>query len=235
MNIHQRNKLAMFKSVDQVFDQYTESVSKIPALSKSAGNLKTMISKIENDFGIQESLKGVITNNKSKEQSAVAKTASLVAGILSSYAHEEGLINLETKMNISHSKLANMPDEKMETQCKNILNTGREYLNETADHGMTNKILNKLESQINSFTGLIPQPRNKVITLSQSTRELKNTIDEVNELLKKRTDKLMMLFEESEPLFYNTYKSARIIVDRRGPRNHRNNHTSNGNTENVDE
>ena len=68
-------------------------------------------------------------------------------------------------------------------------------------------------------TAALSGPRAAVVQRSASTYQLPVAFDEVDELLAKEIDPLLVRFKKkTEPAFYADYQAARIIIDRPGGR-----------------
>ena len=80
------------------------------------------------------------------------------------------------------------------------------------EYGVSTADLTNLKKKIDAFQALQPNPRRAKASVSSATKELKKVIKEVDTLLAKKLDKLIVQFRDSERDFYNEYVSARKIV-----------------------
>jgi len=216
MNSIQRNQLAMLIAVNKVLEDHRSLVETVPALAKDASEFNTLIDLIHQDMALQEGLAGSQTTMKYKEEDEMIQTTVQLAAAIFAFAHSTGQLDLENKVRVTPSRLRSMSDKKLETTCRNILALARTIVDSLADYGIHNEFLDKLEEAINTFSSYITRPRAQIVTRSQATRELKEHMLKANDLLRHNMDKLLLLFQDTESLFYNTYKAARTIIDLKG-------------------
>ena len=101
----------------------------------------------------------------------------------------------------------------MKTACLNIHSLAVKHKDIFVDYGSAPEKVDELKKEIDDFITVISAPRSAIVTRSQATQRMKELFSEINQLLKNKTDKLMLLFEHSHPEVYQNYKAARIIVD----------------------
>jgi hypothetical protein len=115
--------------------------------------------------------------------------------------------------------LKKLGDNALLNQCTLIYNIAEAMdTAEITPYGVLPETVVSLKKEIDDFAALVAKPRTEIITRSRATSSLEDLFKETNELLRNQLDKLMLVLRLGNPVFYNEYKSARIIVDLHGSR-----------------
>ena len=75
-------------------------------------------------------------------------------------------------------------------------------------------MITEILSSVEEFNGLIGKPRSILNNRYTAINTVDQLIDEGSSLLKTRMDKLMLMYRENNPEFYEGYQRARTIIDR---------------------
>nr|WP_319399687.1 hypothetical protein [uncultured Carboxylicivirga sp.] len=215
MNSKQRNKVSMFRAVNNVFNTYTSELSSIPVLVSLIETFGNNLINIEDVLLIQQGKTTGASKLKTKEEEEMIEATVQMAGSIFVYAQDNNQPDLKEKCAISSSQIRNMSDEDVKTACLNIYAEAARLDGALTDYGKTPEDIAQLKKEIDDFATLIASPRSAIVTRSQATRELARLITENNDLLRLKADKLMELFKTTNTKLYNTYKAARVIVDLR--------------------
>ncbi|MCU4174173.1 hypothetical protein [Carboxylicivirga sp. N1Y90] len=79
--------------------------------------------------------------------------------------------------------------------------------------GISDEMITEIETSVDEFKHLIGSVRNIRIKRYANIKEADQLINAGNSLLKNKMDKMMKVFELTQPVFYDVYKRARVIVD----------------------
>jgi uncharacterized protein involved in exopolysaccharide biosynthesis len=113
--------------------------------------------------------------------------------------------------------LKNLGDSSLLSRCNRIHQIASGLDAEAlTPYGVLAETISGLRKEIDDFAALIAKPRTQIVARSTATKRLKELFDEINALLRDEMDKLMLVIQGKEPVVYNEYKAARIIVDLRG-------------------
>nr|WP_321450556.1 hypothetical protein [uncultured Carboxylicivirga sp.] len=215
MNAKQRNKISMFRAVNEVFMAYPDELATIPVLTGYTQLFTDNLATIDEVYQIQQGNTKGVSKLKIKEENEMIEATVQMAGCIFVYAQDNGIPDLKDKCAISSTQLIRMPDEEVKTACLNIYAEAARLGGALTNYGKTPENIAQLKKEIDDFTSLIASPRSAIVTRSQATRELARLITENNDLLRLKVDKLMELFKTTNAKLYNTYKAARVIVDLR--------------------
>jgi len=213
MNARQRNYVAMFAALKEFILTHRAQLETIPALATLIQQFLDLMPEIESARLIQSGHTTGTGDLKQKEEAEMIQATVQVAASIYVYAQINNLPDLQAKVNVSPSQLKQMPDDELKVTCLNIHAEATKQADNLTDYGTTPETISQLKKEIEDFATLIASPRAAIVTRSQATRRLKELIEQTNNLLRNQLDKLMVLFEHTQPQVYNTYRSARIIVD----------------------
>ncbi len=215
MTSNQRNKVAMFTAVRNVFGNYPTELSTINALEGFIKQFDELMMKIEAAYQIQQGSTTGMRQLKLKEEAEMIDQTVQLAGAMFVYAQVNNMPDLQSKCAVSASQMERMPDELLKVTCRNIYDEALKLGEVLSDYGKTAEQVNNLKKEIDDFAALISSPRSAIVTRSQATAELKSLINEATDLLSNKIDKLINLLKADQAKVYNTYMAARVIVDLR--------------------
>jgi hypothetical protein len=121
--------------------------------------------------------------------------------------------DLYALVNYPLSTLEKMEDEVLQQACQLIFETASDQLANLADYGVTTGVMDAFELQILDWNDGSQLPRLAISERSAATKELPTLFRTIDGILVKRCDKLMEQFKPGSLLFYDTYHSARKIVN----------------------
>jgi hypothetical protein len=215
MNAKQRNRLAMFMAVKNVFGVYPTELSVIKALENFIVKFNELMTKIESVHKVQQGNTSGARKLKLKEEAEMIEATVKLAATMYVYAQVNDMPDLQAKCAISASQMERMSDEKVKATSLNVYEEAVKLGDVLSDYGQTVENVTQLKKEIDDFSALIASPRSAIVTRSQATKELDTLMQEANDLLRNNIDKLMELLKSKEPKVYNTYLAARTIVDLR--------------------
>ena len=213
MNKKESNQHAMIMAVENVFGKYQEEVDSLSVLKNLVEEFKNRNSEIKDVQLIQQGKITGTAEQKQKEEKEMIEETLRLSAILYVYALENSNFELAEKTNLSFTRLNRLNQSKLPAQCRIILQLLKGHVENLAEFGVTADDASQLEKEISDFEEIVAMPRNQIVTRSEANGRLTDLLKEQMILLKQKTDKLMLSFKTKSPVFYNEYKSARIIVN----------------------
>jgi len=98
-------------------------------------------------------------------------------------------------------------------RCKWVHDTALANLASLADYGLTAADTTAQLAAITAYTDVLSMPRMLVTVRKSATSEIGLLVRDTMRLLTRRLDRLMRMYELSDPAFYRTYTNARIVID----------------------
>ncbi|MBI9065569.1 MAG: hypothetical protein JEZ14_26535 [Marinilabiliaceae bacterium] len=213
MNQIQRNQYAMFIAVKNTIATNRPAIESNVVMVTVINSFSSLLDELSEVRMIQEGHAAGSGQLKQKEEAEMIQATVQVAAAVYVYAIDQNLPDLQAKASVSPSQLQRMNAEKLKTTCLNIHALAAQLDGNLTDYGVTPEAIINLKKEIDDFAAVIASPRSAIVTRSQATTRVAELISELNQLLKTKADKLMLLFQHSHPAVYQTYKAARIIVD----------------------
>lgn len=214
MNNNQNAALKMLQSVNNLLELNKSKLDNVQVLNAIAVELKGFIDKIietdTNRSGIQVKAS---TNEKQLAENSMIAHALVVANITYVYAFDTANQQLAMQTNVSKSQFYKLHDNDEISLARNISLKAEENKVALANYGLTDEMLNNLNQEIKKFEALIVGPSGAVADRKGQTKSLSGLFVEAKSLLSDRMDKLMIIFESSDPQFYDAYFTARKVVN----------------------
>jgi hypothetical protein len=213
MNKRQENSLSMFDAVLKVCAENQSIWQGVPAYVTAFNAFKTKLDNLKaaSQLQIVNTKNKTILKNEAKEK--LIKSILLLCDSIMAYADKAENNALKNVVSITESGLLRLRDSVLKETCDNVLAVGQAELANLVDEGITQTQLDAVADDISKFADLLAAPRVESNKRSSATKDIAKYIAEIRTLLRQRLDRLTNKFESSHNSFYNTYKSARIIVD----------------------
>ena len=214
MNAIQESKLTMYTGVDACLTEFTPQVNGIPALAAAAVQLRLYITELTD--AVSE-LAGTITgiaDAKAQAKDTMCRLTSTVASLLHAYAHAENDPQLAAQTNVSYSTLIKIRDELADDECQEIYSLADGHIaNLQTSYGYSAAMHSNLSAAIVAFRDLVDKPKKAIADKRAFNKMLEPIFDKIDNLLKTRIDKLMVIFENTHPEFAAKYRTNRSIND----------------------
>lgn len=215
MNDRQENKLSMAKAVKIILDNNATIVSSIVAFAAASTTLGNNIDAIDGITQLQvKKIKGKAIDKETAGDIAI-KAAIELTGPTQAYAKATGNNDLFEEMNYFPSNLKKLRDTVLVSTLTLIRDTVQDNLANLADYGITAAMITALTNAISGYNSLVGTPRAAISDKSSATKALTVEFKKLDATLA-QLDGLAEAKRNTEPDFYNSYKSARIIVDNIG-------------------
>lgn len=213
MNTSQENKLSMYEATIEVMDNNSALVGTVAALVAAKSDMVNKTLEIRAANTVQQMTTKGKTMDKADRKEELADTAYAVAGSVQAYAAENNNNDLYMLVNFSRWTLRKADDEEIQQLCQLIHDQANAVVGDLADYGVDVAKLTALQDMINAWSSQSQAPRVAISERVAATLSLPELFAEADDIIKKRMDKLMEQFYQTEKTFYDTYKAARKIVN----------------------
>jgi len=209
----QENKLSMYIAVQKVCADNNSVWNGLVACSNAISAFENKISDIVKSRQKQESNNKGIAEDKAEKRNKMVEKAMFVKGAIQAYATATQNNELYENVNYSVTKIKRGADTIARDKALIIFNKATAIATNLADYGINTTVLSELETSINNFTAIMPNPRTAKSAVKAATLEITELFEQTDLILKKQLDKLMIQFKDVNEYFYNTYQNAREIID----------------------
>jgi hypothetical protein len=148
----------------------------------------------------------------------MVRTTLEIAGVVLTVASEQKLTAIAPDVRLFPGDFARLRKEKRPWLARRVLEAARTVMPQLAPYGVTEETLAAFEAKIEATLEGLHQPRSTSAEKQSATRLLPALFAEVDTLLADSIDRLVLPLLNSSPRFFEAYKVARTIVDRRGSR-----------------
>ena len=203
---NQENKLTMYDGVHTFLKENEGLFSGSAEMTNLVSSLK--IKRDEINSKEDERMNSTIgkTSKKQDTKDKVISMTLTMAGILFAYSKKTNDIELKEKTSLTNSILRVMRDLEMVIICEFIRDNILANQTALAIYGLTSAKTDEFVRRIAEYSAAVGAREVSSAVKSSASKSLDSLFNEENELLKS-IDKLMEGFRESEPQFYNGYKS----------------------------
>jgi len=212
MNKEQTKYFRTMQSTQVHLDNHPGIWSAIPKIVAIKNNIDEIISRISIKSDDIAAMMG-ISERKEALKGIIAMKGSRLAGTLEAFAYEQGDNDMIKKVSASRTDIHRMSDEELGPFVKLLTETATTHMTALADYGITQEVITELQTSLDEYSALIGKPRIVLNSKYVALDAIDELVDEGNKLLNNQLDKIMLMFRESDPDFYNGYKRARVIVD----------------------
>lgn len=209
----QENKLSMFEATNAVMDANSAIWTPVDAVSDISIKVKSIITDIQDLRQIQElDTKGITVNKTVVRDELITATLKLINGI-SAYASITENYTLLGEVKYTPSQLKTARDTIFYDIAVLIQSKAAPLETELAKYLIKTDDITGQQALISQYTEALPEKRVAVVTSKTSTTDLKIKFKEMDVLLKEKLDRLILIFEATNPDFVKQYFNARIIID----------------------
>ena len=213
MNKEQSNDFRMFINTQDNLDNNSAKWNVIPIILDVKNDLDEIISRIREksatkDIGVES-----VTQRKGQLLKSVALKVSGLSGILQAFAFQNNDMDLLNNIKVNKSDILNMAETEVPAKSKLVISEARERLEQLKRYGITEEMLVEIETSLEELESLIGKPRSIRNSKFANLKDIDELFREGKSLLNNQLDKLMLQFRITDPAFYDSYQTARTIVD----------------------
>jgi len=207
------NKLVMYQTVQSHLDRNKSLWTSVPAMATTINDFELLLAEIETYRKLTQENKKGITKLKAAQQALVIAHAYEISSVLYAMAITKNDEILAAKVDFTETDLLKKRDNNLVATCLNILEFATEHLAELIAYEVTADELIVLKEEINSFAENLNTGRVSVSERKAANEKLKIAFLQVDDLLKKQLDRIVVRYRKTEPDFYTTYQSLRHTVN----------------------
>ncbi|WP_346854139.1 hypothetical protein [uncultured Draconibacterium sp.] len=214
MNKKQINKKEMYDTVVSFLDSNSAVWSSISKVAEFKNQFSDVVIQIDEAQYAQQEAQVFLGKNKTQVKGVIAQKADILNDTIEAFALVTGNTKLERKMAATYSDLNRMRNADFIPAIKAIVTAAEANIEIlSAEYGVTVEQVDGLKTDFDGFLTINGQPRIYRVASVQATKDLELLLNEANDILENKLDKVMSIFKRRDPGFFNGYQAARIIVD----------------------
>ena len=216
MTSEQNALLSTAQSVSRFLETLT-ATDLPPAFAAARVALKTDLSRIAALANAQAQPLGGLTRHRDGVFDAGVEVTLIVADLVRGYARRAGLVELAAKVEITPSDLSRGRFSRRVQLMQQVYEaTAGLAAAELAALGLTEARLAELKAKADAAEALHDVPRDAIAARRVITRQLRELISELRSRLRDELDPHMAARRVSDPVAYERYQAARIVIQRSG-------------------
>ena len=145
----------------------------------------------------------------------MSELSAQIGAIIAGYAFNIKNEDLKKVVDFPISVYNKKRDEEVAFLCKNVLAKANENIANLADYGITQAMVEQLDTYINSYTSSTKKNELDVEERVVYTKEIRELITQLHDEIENNLDKVMMIFQFSNPSEYQLYMQARNSMPKR--------------------
>ena len=210
MNDKQMNWLRMHHKVQGVFKDHEDVVEKYLPIGKSFGTFDGLVGKIET-IASEGALSGGSFESKEELKESIGSLVSELAASGYVYAGDTGNTELAAVLDVSYSEIRYADDQSTLSLAMAVYKELEDLLIPLEAYMVTKSDHKELKHLIDAYKASLENTRS--VDSVARTRQLAGLFSKASTHLRDHLDKLMRRIKRKEPVFYNTYTNARVIID----------------------
>jgi cob(I)alamin adenosyltransferase len=213
MNKQDANKLVMMKALLS-FLKLNQSVwqNSVP-ISEAVTALEELIGAIE-----------LIRQNTGVNQTGLVAEKKTLKAVMATKFHQTGSVLfalgsktkdqvLQAKVNFAKSELEMQRDGQLLSTCRSMLEIARLHVSALGVYGIGEDELTEMEELIDRYEASLPSSRVSVMDRKGNNAKLKELFGDAKVLLNDQLKRLMVRYEQSDPIFYVSFLDGLKVVD----------------------
>jgi len=169
------------------------------------------IKKIDDHMSVLRTDLEPLKENRLQSRKALINQVFPVISVTGVFAYDKGNKKLGKLVQVKFSELEKMKSDELKKYCIRVLKAARSMNEKLSDYGISGKHLDQLQQSLDQFIRddeAFVQARD---AKKKSGKKLDRRLRENNRLLKKKMDRMMQLFRETQKTFYNAYLGSRTV------------------------
>jgi len=214
MNKTLTKEARMFATTEECMNQNQVKWMNILAISLIKDKLTQNIAALkELDKTKSSTASSPVTNNKDKMKDLLEAKIEVLLGIIRSYAYAKEMSELIKKVELLSKGFTKKRETDIEPNVKSFLELVRELQSQLEGYELTEDMIVDVETTRDQFVSLVGAPRTTIVQSSSANSQIAKLVKDTKNLLSQQLDNLMLRFKTSDPVFYNSYIQARMVVE----------------------
>lgn len=213
MNSRNESKLNMYRTVKQICDDNATTVATNVAFLAAFNSFKAKLSSLITSVTAESQVIRGIAVDKNVLRKNLCQSATDISAIIFAYASNINNNTLKQSVNFSFSDFYKTKDELIAPTAQNIHTIATTNATALVPYGISPAMLTSFQTAITDYSASVPKPRTALSVKATFTKNIRVLINDIDLVLKDQMDKIIPAFKPSKPDFYNSFKSARIIID----------------------
>lgn len=208
-----KNKSKMYNAVIAVCTLHQNSWGFVPTFETQFNVFKNDHTALISRLDLHSAELSGHSRTKREAQMLALSKAHIFMNALCLHAEMSGDFVLLARNNMSRSTISTGGLETIVARLNTLVQDAETHIGALETLGLTPLDLEELITSIEAFKTSAIEPRQAILRRKQLSREIVELQLRLDEHLKEKIDRLMILMRKFDPEFYSMYKDARVIID----------------------
>ena len=209
----EENQYSMMRTVQSLFRDHQDVLDAVPALESASNKLDNLLTELSIAIQVQQDGAQGETETKNRLKQTLVDTGLGIMGAVKALANDTNDGPLFDRVDYTPSGFGRLRDNALAEAAQSIHDAAFENKQQLEDYGILADDITVFENAITAYRGVISGPRVAVSEQKAQTERISQLVAQANDLLKNTMDNIMLQYKLEDPVFFNTYMSARAIVD----------------------
>ncbi|MFO7935694.1 MAG: hypothetical protein R6U78_16645 [Bacteroidales bacterium] len=222
MTEKQEKKIALQKAVMEVMEKNNSKWRSVSEMKNDYDQFVRNLKKIDDHISVIQTDLAPLKENRFRSKKELIDQVFPVISVTGVYAYDAGDKKLEKYMNRKFSELEKMKGDELKNFSGRVLKICRSLMEKTpeikkkdpvpviTDYGLTAKHLERLKKSLDQFIRDDETLAHSKKAKKKSGKKLDRQLRENEKLLRKKLDRMMQLFRDSQKAFYEAYIRSRL-------------------------
>lgn len=207
------NRLIMLKATLSLMEQNRPTWQENTPLVNAINQTGELLDEIESiKVTVSQNNSGLVIDKENQKEALIATVFEL-SSTLAAYASQVGDPILQQKADYPISYFQNLRNAELGTTARLLATLLTEKLPELETYGVTTLKVDALREQTGIYETTLPNVRVTVSARKAANEKIKELTKTALKITDEQTDRLMVMFKQSHPDFYNAYLNTRKVVD----------------------
>lgn len=207
------NKLNMYGSVLSVLNDQQTIWQGIPAFVSAKAAFETKLNLLRVRVTEQLGATTGVAIDKRLRITDLRERMLLVQYALFLLGRATNDVLLRERNSLTKTDLDELRLNQLAARCAELKQDMDTYGTQLSAYGVTTQALDELIPLLETVSEVNNSTRQAIIKRKGITKSIKDLEHELNELLHVELDRLILVFKQSHPAFFEAYNSARITID----------------------
>src|SRR5215471_11661605 len=213
MQLKQVNRIRMFHTVESLLEDNKAVWSAMAPFATSFEVFKARVAAVEEAARKQQTPIAGATLDRESAREDLEDVLFLACEALGVLAHQSGDNHLLALTDLSRSDLQALNDTELNSRATAIREKAAAHATQLVPFQVTQANLDELGEALDEFNNSRSAPRTAVANRMAQTESLPMLMNEANDILRNRLDRMVNLFQRTNPDFVAAYRGARVVVD----------------------
>lgn len=203
----------MYQTVAEVLSDSNGIWQGVPAFASAAANFNTKLDLLRARIAEQLSTTTGVSDEKRLKLEKLRKQITLMQSALMLHGRATENVTLEKRNAKSRTFLNGLSIPKLAARCAELKIDLETYGSELGLYGISDQSIAAFIPSLITINELNNSAHKAIVKRKNATSAIKELERALDAIVRIEFDKLILLFETTEPEFFNHYRNARVISD----------------------